>query len=172
MKNDQFWTKIIYVVSVAVSAAVAFLILGPRPEGIEGSLDVSMLPAINATINGITLILLIIGFIFIINKKRELHRNTMLSAFGFSTLFLITYIIYHWYKSGPRLYEGEFVLTYYIILISHIILASIIIPLALFTLYRGWMHQINRHRKIAKITFPIWVYVSTTGVIIYWMLYF
>ena len=93
MKNDQFWTKIIYVVSIAVSAAVAFLILGPRPQGIEGSIDVSMLPTVNATINGITLILLIIGFIFIINKKRELHRNTMLSAFGCSTLFLISYII-------------------------------------------------------------------------------
>ena len=68
MNNDQFWTKIIYVVSIAVSAAVAFLILGPRPQGIEGSLDVSMLPAVNATINGITLILLVIGFIFIVNK--------------------------------------------------------------------------------------------------------
>ena len=172
MNNDQFWTRIIYVVSIAVSTAVAFLILGPRPQGIEGSLDVSILPTVNAIINGITLILLIIGLIFIINKKRELHRNAMLLAFGFSTLFLVTYIIYHWYKSGPKLYEGNYVTVYYFILISHIILAAIIIPLALFTLYRGWMHQLNRHRKIARITFPIWVYVSLTGVIIYWMLYF
>jgi putative membrane protein len=172
LKNDQFWTKIIYVISIAISAAVAFLILGPRPQGIEASLDVSMLPAVNATINGITLILLIMGLIFIVNKKRELHRNTMLLAFGSSTLFLITYIIYHWYKSGPKLYEGDYVIVYYFILISHIILASIIIPLALFTLYRGWMHQLSRHRKIARITFPIWVYVSITGVVIYWMLYF
>ena len=172
MKNDQFWTKIIYVVSVTVSAAVAFLILGPRPQGIEGSLDVSMLPTVNATINGITLILLIIGFTFIINKKRELHRNTMLLAFGCSTLFLITYIIYHWFKSGPKLYEGDYATVYYFILITHIILAAIIIPLALFTLYRGWMNQLSKHRKIAWITFPIWIYVSLTGVIIYWMLYF
>ena len=172
MKNDQFWTRIIYVVSIAVSAAVAFLILGPRPQGIEGSVDVSMLPTVNATINGITLILLIIGFTFIINKKRELHRNTMLLAFGCSTLFLITYIIYHWFKSGPKLYEGDYAIVYYFILITHIILAAIIIPLALFTLYRGWMNQLSKHRKIARITFPIWVYVSLTGVIIYWMLYF
>ena len=172
MKNDQFWIKIIYVLSLAVSIAVAFLILGPRPEGIEGSLDVSMLPAVNATINSITSILLILGFILILNKKREMHRNVMLAAFGFSALFLITYIIYHWFKSGPKFYEGEFVKIYYTILISHIILAAIIIPLALFTLYRGWMHQLNRHRRIARITFPIWIYVSFTGVIIYWMLYF
>ncbi len=171
MKRDQFWTRIIYVLSIAVSVAVAFLILGPRPEGIKGSLDVTMLPTVNATINGITLILLIIGYFLIIKKKREFHRNVMLMAFGCSTLFLISYIIYHWFKSGPKFYEGEYNLVYYVILFSHIILAAIIIPLALFTLYRGWMSELARHRKIARITFPIWIYVSFTGVIIYWMLY-
>ena len=172
MNNDYFWTKIIYIVSLAVSAAVAFLILGPRPKGIEESLDVSMLPGVNASINTLTLILLILGYILIIKKKRELHRNVMMSAFGFSTLFLISYIIYHWFKSGPKLYDGNFTTIYYIILISHIILAAIIIPLALFTLYRGSMSQLNKHRKIARITLPIWIYVSFTGIIIYWMLYF
>ena len=172
MNKDQFWVRIIYVLSLAVSLAVAFLILGPRPKGIEGSIDVSMLPTVNATINGITLILLIAGYILIINKKRELHRNVMLMAFGCSALFLISYVIYHWFKSGPKLYVGNYSFIYYIILISHIILAAIIIPLALFTLYRGWMSQLAKHRKIARITFPIWIYVSFTGVIIYWMLYF
>ena len=172
MKSENFWIRVIYVISVAVSAAVAFLILGPRPEGIEGSLDVSMLPTVNASINTITFVLLIIGYILIINKKRELHQNVMLTAFGFSALFLISYIIYHWFKSGPKLYNGDFTTIYYTILISHIILAAIIIPLALLTLYRGWMSQLGKHKRIARITFPIWIYVSFTGVLIYWMLYF
>ena len=103
MKSENFWIRVIYVISAAVSAAVAFLILGPRPEGIEGSLDVSMLPTVNASINTITFVLLIVGYLLIINKKRELHQNVMLTAFGFSALFLISYIIYHWFKSGPKL---------------------------------------------------------------------
>ena len=172
MSKDQFWVRIIYVLSSTVSVAVAFLILGPRPDGVEGSLDVTILPTVNATINVITLVLLIIGYILIINKKRELHRNTMLIAFSCSTLFLTSYIIYHWFKPEPKLYVGDYSILYYIILISHIILAALIIPLALFTLYRGWMSQLAKHRKIARITFPIWIYVSFTGVIIYWMLYF
>ena len=172
MKSENFWIRVIYVISVAVSAAVAFLILGPRPEGIEGSLDVSMLPTVNASINTITFVLLIVGYLLIINKKRELHQNVMLTAFGFSALFLISYIIYHWFKSGPKLYNGDFTTIYYTILISHIILAAIIIPLALLTLYRGWMSQLGKHKRIARITFPIWIYVSFTGVLIYWMLYF
>ena len=172
MKSENFWIRVIYVISAAVSAAVAFLILGPRPEGIEGSLDVSMLPSVNASINTITFVLLVIGYILIINKKRELHQNVMLVAFGFSALFLISYIIYHWFKSGPKLYNGDFTKIYYTILISHIILAAIIVPLALLTLYRGWMSQLGQHKRIARITFPIWIYVSFTGVLIYWMLYF
>ena len=95
----------------------------------------------------------------------------MLLAFGTSVLFLISYVIYHWFKSGPKLYTGEFVVIYYIILLTHILLAVIIIPLSLITLYRGWNSQISKHRKIAKVTYPIWMYVSITGVIIYLMLY-
>jgi|TARA_B110000014_G_scaffold134352_1_gene92888 putative membrane protein len=171
MLNNSFWTKIIYIVSAVISLTVAFLILGPRPEGIEGALDVSILPLVNAVLNGTTTILLILGFILIKQKKREQHRSVMLSAFGMSCLFLVTYVIYHWFKSGPKLYVGDFTTIYYFILITHIILAVIIIPLALFTIYRGWTSQLKQHRKIARITLPIWLYVSITGVIIYLMLY-
>jgi len=86
-------------------------------------------------------------------------------------MFLISYVIYHWFKAGPKEYQGDLQLLYYFILISHIILAIIILPMALFTLYRGWQNQIQQHRKIAKITLPIWMYVSITGVLIYVMLY-
>ena len=171
MKNDTFWIRIIYVVSVVISLVVAFLILGPRPEGIEGSIDVSFLPMVNATLNGITTLLLITGYYLILNKKREAHKSVMLTSFGTSSLFLVSYVIYHWFKSGPKLYTGNYETTYYFILITHIILAAIIIPLALLALYRGWTSQLSKHRKIARITLPIWLYVSITGVMIYLMLY-
>ena len=170
--KDSFWLRIIYIVSCAVSLLVAFLILGPRPNNITNyNIDVSFLPLLNASLNFSTDILLIIALYFIKNKKVKYHQNTMLLAFGTSVLFLISYVIYHWLKSGPKLYTGEFVVIYYIILITHILLAMIIIPLSLITLYRGWNSQISRHRRIAKITYPIWMYVSITGVIIYLMLY-
>ena len=171
MKNDIFWTKIIYIISVVISLAVAFLILGPRPEGLEGRMDVSMLPLVNASLNGITTILLLTGYILIVKKMIDKHKLVMLSAFGTSSLFLVSYVIYHWFKSGPKLYIGDYETVYYFILLTHIILAAIIIPLALFTLYRGLSTQIDKHRKIAKITLPIWLYVSVTGVLIYYMLY-
>ena len=171
MNNDAFWTRIIYVVSIVISLVVAFLILGPRPEGMEGSFDVSILPFVNALLNGITTLLLITGYILIRLGKINAHKSVMLTSFGTSSLFLVSYVIYHWFKSGPKSYLGDYQTVYYFILISHIILAAIIIPLALFTLYRGWVSQIEKHRRIAKITLPIWLYVSVTGVIIYQMLY-
>ncbi|MGY8787106.1 MAG: DUF420 domain-containing protein [Fidelibacterota bacterium] len=171
MQNDSFWTKIIFIISGVISLAVGFLILGPRPEGMNSSLDVSFLPKLNASINGFTTLLLIHGFILILQKKRDQHKIVMLTAFGSSSLFLVSYVIYHWFKSGPKLYTGEFTTIYYFILLTHIVLAIIIIPMALFTLYRGWSNQLNKHRKIARITLPIWLYVSISGVIIYLMLY-
>ena len=169
--QDSFWLRIIYIVSLIISAAVAFLIIGPRPEGIEDSLDVSGLPLVNATLNGITTILLIYGYMLIRQKQRKRHKNVMLSAFGTSGAFLVSYVIYHWFKAGPKQYTGEFTEIYLFILLTHIVLAAIIIPLALITLYRGWTDNIGKHRKIAKITLPLWLYVSVTGVLIYWMLY-
>ena len=171
VNKDNFWLRIIYIFSLIISAAVAFLILGPRPEGVEGALDVSGLPLLNATINGITTVLLIIGYVLIRNKRRRQHKNVMMAAFGTSGAFLVSYVIYHWYKSGPKQYTGELPEIYFFILITHIILAAIIIPLALITLYRGWTNDLKKHRKIAKVTLPIWLYVSVTGVVIYRMLY-
>ncbi|MBI89075.1 MAG: hypothetical protein CMG60_03220 [Candidatus Marinimicrobia bacterium] len=171
MSKDSFWTKIIYIVSIVISLTVAFLILGPRPDGIEGSLDVSALPFVNAFLNGLTTIFLVLGYVLIKKKKREQHKIVMLISFFTSFLFLVSYVIYHWFKSGPKSYIGDFQTVYYFILITHIFLAAIIIPLALFTLYRGWTLQVDKHREIAKITFPIWLYVSVTGILIYLMLY-
>ncbi|MBT5956063.1 MAG: DUF420 domain-containing protein [Candidatus Marinimicrobia bacterium] len=168
---DSFWLRIIYIVSSAISLAVAFLILGPRPEGLAGSLDVSGLPLVNASLNSITTLLLILAVVFIKQKKIDAHKKTMLTAFGTSALFLISYVIYHWFKAGPKLYVGEWTTLYYTILLSHIVLAIIVMPLALIALYRGWNNQIAKHRKIVKFAYPVWMYVSITGVMIYGMLY-
>ena len=170
MVQDSFWLRIIYILSGVLSLAIAFLILGPRPEGIEGAIDVSSLPLVNALLNLTTTILLIIGYVLIRLKKREMHRSVMLTAFFSSALFLVSYVIYHWFKSGPKAYTGDWVSVYYPVLISHIILAAAILPLAMVTLYRGWVVQIQQHKKIANITYPIWMYVSITGIIIYLML--
>jgi len=171
MNKDSFWIRIIYIISIIISAAVAFLILGPRPDGVEGLIDVSILPSVNATLNSITTILLIYGYILIRQKKRQLHKKVMLTSFGTSAAFLVSYVIYHWFKSGPKEYLGDYSELYFFILITHIVLAAIIVPLALITLYRGWSENLSKHRKIAKITLPIWLYVSVTGVVIYMMLY-
>ena len=169
--NDSFWLKIIYIVSAIISLVVAFLILGPRPEGLEGALDVSLLPHINALLNSITTVLLIYAFILIKRKNIDAHKKVMLTAFATSSLFLVTYVVYHWFKAGPKLYDGQWITFYYIILLTHIVLAVLVLPLALVSLYRGWNNQVSKHKKIVKFSYPVWIYVSITGVIIYFMLY-
>ena len=163
--------RIIYIVSGVITLAVAFLIIGPRPEGMKGMLDVSALPLVNALLNTTCALMLLLALWFIKQKEIQKHKTTMLCAFGSSSLFLISYVIYHWFKAGPKPYLGDYVSIYYFILISHIILAVFIIPLALITLYWGWNMKVKKHRRIARVTYPIWLYVSVTGVAIYLMLY-
>ena len=171
LNNDSYWIKIIYIISSVIFAVIAFLILGPRPNGIESGIDVSALPIVNAILNGITTLLLLSAFWAVKNRKIDLHKKLNLTAFGTSALFLVTYVIYHWFKAGPKVYIGQWITFYYTILLSHIILAIIVMPLALIALYRGWNNQITKHRKIVKFAYPVWLYVSITGVTIYGMLY-
>ena len=168
---DKFWLRIIYILSIVITLAVAFLILGPRPDGMEGMLDVSALPMVNALLNTVSTLLLLLALWFIKHNDVLRHKLTMLSAFGTSALFLISYVIYHWFKAGPKVYVGDFSVIYYFILLTHIVLAVFIIPMALITLYRGWNMQKTKHRRIGRITYPVWLYVSLTGVVIYMMLY-
>ena len=128
IRQDQFWFRIIYIISIVLSAAVAFLILGPRPDGIEGKVDVSYFPHINAILNSITTFLLIIAYLLIRQKKIELHKKTMLGAFATSTLFLITYVIYHWFKSGPTEYMGEWETLYFFVLITPVSYTHLTLP--------------------------------------------
>jgi putative membrane protein len=171
LARDGFWLRIIFVVSAVLAGAVAFLILGPRPAGMEGLLDVSGLPIVNATFNAITAVLLVVGVALARQRKLVAHKRVMLSAFGTSAAFLVSYVLYHWFKAGPKAYTGDLRGLYLTILLSHVVLAVVILPMALITLYRGWQDQRARHRRLARITFPLWLYVSVTGVVIYGMLY-
>lgn len=135
-------------------------------------LSVTDLPALNATLNGIAGAFLLLGFYFIRRGQIERHRRSMLAAFATSTLFLISYVIYHAnVGSRPFTGVGPIRTVYLTILITHIVLAAAIVPMAMLTLGRGLVRDDARHRRIAKITWPIWMYVSVTGVVIYLMLY-
>lgn len=169
--RDGFWLRLIYIVSAVLAAAVAFLILGPRPAGTQGALDVSALPLVNAICNGTCATLLVAAVICVKRGAIDWHKRLMLAAFAASAAFLVSYVIYHWFKAGPKPYTGDYKGIYLAILFSHIVLAAVALPLQLVTLYRGWRDQREKHRRLARITFPLWLYVSVTGVVIYWMLY-
>jgi uncharacterized membrane protein YozB (DUF420 family) len=136
--------------------------------------DYSIFPKINATLNGLSAVLLVTGRALIARRKIAAHRAVMIAAFLTSSLFLACYLYYHWPGHGGIVYfrgTGWIHTLYLSILYSHIILAIVIVPMVLITLTRGLREQFDRHRAIARWTFPIWLYVSVTGVIVYLMLF-
>ena len=135
-------------------------------------IDYSLLPTVNATLNAISGIFLLTGYVFIRRRQINAHRNAMLGAFTSSTLFLISYLVYHAnVGSRPFTGQGSIRVVYFVILVSHVILAAAILPMAVSTLSRGLRGRYVEHKRIAKWTFPTWMYVSVTGVIVYLMLY-
>jgi putative membrane protein len=127
---------------------------------------------LNAALNGISAILLAAGFYFIVNGKIRQHKACMLSAFGVSSAFLISYVIYHIRVGNVRfLGEGWIRPVYFTLLISHVFLAIVILPMAIITLSRALREKLDAHKRIARWTLPLWLYVSVTGVIVYVMLY-
>ena len=135
-------------------------------------LDVTLLPAVNATLNGTAAVLLIAGYVQIRRKQIDAHRKCMLAAFTTSALFLVSYLIYH-ALVGSVAFTGQGPIRplYFTVLISHVSQAILILPLALVTLRRGLRRDDARHVALARWTLPIWLYVSVTGVVVYWMLY-
>jgi len=130
------------------------------------------LPALNAGLNATSAVLLTLGFFLIRSGRREAHKRAMLAALCCSSLFLVSYLVYHAQVGSVRFRgQGPVRTVYFAILISHTILAVTVVPLALVTLVRALQARFDRHRRIARITLPIWGYVSVTGVIVYWMLY-
>lgn len=130
------------------------------------------LPTLNAALNSISAILLASGWVLIKQRKIARHRACMLAAFATSTLFLISYLIYHFnVGSVPFQGQGLWRLVYFTILITHVTLAIVIVPMAIVTLSRGLAARYDKHRRIARWTLPLWLYVSVTGVVVYLMLY-
>ncbi len=134
-----------------------------------GGVDLTFLPSIYATINGVTALILIAGVVAIRNKNRALHQTLMKTALALSLLFLVLYILYH-ITSHETHYEGDYKMVYYIILISHIFLSIGFVPLVLITFFQAWKGDFKRHKKWAHVTFPLWLYVAVTGVIVYLMI--
>ena len=155
---------LIIILSLVVPILVGLLYITPRFTGFE----INFLPLLNATINGTVFFILIFAIKAIKNGNKELHQKLIYLSLMLSTIFLVSYVIHH-ATHDPVSYAGDGVLksVYYFILISHITLSAIIIPLVLITLSRALKEKFEDHKKIAKITFPVWLYVSATGVLVY-----
>lgn len=166
MENKDPYRKLIIALSIILPLAVAVLFRVKIP-----GYDFSFLPPVYASINGLTAILLISAVVAIKNKKRKLHENLMKVCIGLSAAFLVMYVIYHMTSdSTPYGGEGGLRIVYLVILISHILLSVIVVPFVLFTFSRALSGNFERHKALAKFTFPIWLYVAITGVIVYIMI--
>ena len=166
MEASKKYNRIIVILSIAIPLVVAGLF------GVK--LDVELpifLPPVYAGINALTSVILISAFWAIKSKKIDLHKRLMITAIVLSGLFLIMYVLYHMTSDSTSFGgEGYIKYLYYGVLISHILLSVVVIPFVLITFARGITNDIDRHKKIARITFPLWLYVAITGVIIYLMI--
>lgn len=156
--------KLIIALSIVIPLAVA-LLFEIKVEG----LDFSFLPPIYATINGITAVILVSAVLAIRNKNVKLHQGLMKTALGLSLLFLVLYVLYH-ISAESTPYGGQYHVVYYFILISHIILSIGVVPLVLFTYFHAWKGDFEKHKKWTRFSFPIWLYVAVTGVVVYIMI--
>lgn len=165
--SDKKIIPIIIGLSIVVPILVIILMNLPTRYNLLG-LDVGTFPFFHAVINGLTAVLLYVGYTFIKQKKKAAHRAVMITAFGLSVLFLVSYVISK-ISNDPVPFGGDGLLKYiyFFILITHIALSGIIIPLVLLTMYRGLTGEYKKHKKIARWTFPIWMYVAITGVLVY-----
>lgn len=170
MTNEKRIFRLVLALSVIVFLAVIVLnrkliTPPPAPEFIK------YLPGLNAIINGACSILLMVSFYFIRHKKVAIHKRLNLTTFGLSAVFLISYVLYHFYMEETS-YGGQgFMRTiYYFILITHIVLAATVLPMVLLSFYYGLYNKVQKHKKLVRFAFPIWLYVTITGVIVYLMI--
>lgn len=167
IQKEKKFNKRITIISIVVPVLVAFL-FGRKLPGVE---PLSFLPPIYASINGLTAVLLCFAVWAIKNGKRDLHQKLMTTCIVLSVAFLLMYVAYHMTSESTKFGgEGAIRYVYFILLISHIVLSIAIIPLVLRTYAMAYLKQYDRHKKLARITFPIWLYVAITGVIVYLMI--
>lgn len=168
-KNDRKAKLLIYTFSVIIFLLIAAL--GRTRLNVDVGFDIHIFAAINAVINSIVTVLLVVALIAVKQRKLVLHKNVMLAAMWLSVLFLISYVAHH-LLAGDTKFGGEGAIRYlyFFILITHIVLAAVILPFILFTAYRALIGEYEVHKKIARVTWPIWFYVSLTGPVIYLMI--
>lgn len=166
-RADKFMIPAILSISVVVPVLVLLLMYLPERYNLLG-VEVGNFPLFHAVLNFATAVLLIAGYYLVRVKELIWHRNVMIAAFFLSAVFLISYVISK-ISNDPVPYGGEGILRpiYFFILITHILLSAIIVPLVLFTMYRGLTGEVEKHRKIARYTYPVWLYVAITGVLVY-----
>ncbi|CAM4312743.1 DUF420 domain-containing protein [Paenibacillus alkaliterrae] len=166
MKERNF-TPLIAILSLVLVAIITILFFMPAYDG-EIGFDVTILPLMNAIFNCFTFIALSVALVAILKKNLKLHRLFIGAAFTSTTLFLVSYVTYHYLTESTK-YGGEGALRsiYFFVLLTHIVLAVVVVPLALFSVVRGLQMKVEKHRKIARWTMPIWLYVSFTGVVVY-----
>lgn len=168
-KNDKKARTLIWIFSAIVFLAVAAL--GRVQLKVDLGFDVHLFAQANALINSLVAFLLVIALVAVKTKKYQLHKKLMLAAMVLSVLFLVSYICHHLFAGETKFGgEGTAKTIYYLILFTHIPLAGLILPFILFTAYRGLIAEWPQHRKLAKITWPIWLYVAVTGVVVYFMI--
>ncbi len=168
-RNDKRANALI--ISFSVIVFVVVVVLGKIQVRVDIGFDVHLFAKLNAFINSTVAILLVAGLIAVKNKKFLLHKRIMITAMFLSVLFLVSYICHHVFSGETKFGgEGSIRYIYYFILITHIFLATIILPFILFTAYRAMVGEWPKHKKLAKITWPIWFYVAVTGPVIYLMI--
>ena len=168
-KNDRKAKLLIYTFSVIIFLLIAAL--GRTRLNVDVGFDIHIFAAINAVINSIVTVLLVVALIAVKQRKLVLHKNVMLAAMWLSVLFLISYVAHHLLAGDTRFGGvGSIRYLYFFILITHIVLAAVILPFILFTAYRAMIGEYEVHKKIARITWPIWFYVSLSGPVIYLMI--
>lgn len=168
-QEERNYTPLIWIISIVAVIIILGINYIPRKMGIQDlGFDLTILPLFNAILNAVAFILLILSFVMIKKKNVKAHKGLIYAALGFTFVFLISYLTYHAF-TGSTSYGGEGVLKYiyYFILITHIILATVLVPLVLTSLAHGLNMNKPKHRKISRWTMPIWLYVTLTGVIVY-----
>ncbi|MCE3008743.1 MAG: DUF420 domain-containing protein [Bacteroidetes bacterium] len=169
--KESIAIPLIIVLSVLIPAVVALLLFGLENLSIVDGLQKGTLPELNAIINSTVTAVLLLGFAFILRRQITAHRACMLTALALSVLFLLSYVVQHaQFESTPYPKSLPTYSLYLFILFSHIVLAVAVVPLALLSIYRGATQQYASHRRIARWTLPIWLYVSITGVVVYLMI--
>lgn len=167
VERKEPYRKLVVTLSIAVPLVVALLFGMPKIKGY----DFTFLPPIYATINGLTAVLLVTAVVAIRNGRRKLHERLVKTCLGLSALFLLMYVVYHiTSESTPYGGEGAVRYVYFFILVTHILLSIGVIPLVLFTFVRGLSGNFVKHKALARYTFPLWLYVAVTGVVVYLMI--